>query len=245
MSYIKVIIESCDALVSPSTFLISRYKNCGINHPNYQMIENGLPRSLQTTSGTYCVDADIPGVHRFAYFGQLNVYKGCLLLLKAVQLLRELTAAPFVVNIYGANLDDQPDDFRQKFRDLLATVNDRVILHGSYRQAELLDLMNANDWVVVPSIWWENSPVVIQEAFCHGKPVIGSNIGGIAEKIDGLGGVTFSVGCERSLATVMNKAIGNHSLYQALQMQIKAPQTSSACLASHAQLYCTLLGASQ
>lgn len=35
------------------------------------------------------------------------------------------------------------------------------------------------DWVVIPSVWWENSPMVIQEAFSYGRPVIGSDIGGV------------------------------------------------------------------
>jgi len=28
--------------------------------------------------------------------------------------------------------------------------------------------MKQVDWMIVPSIWWENSPIVIQEAFAHG-----------------------------------------------------------------------------
>ena len=44
--------------------------------------------------------------------------------------------------------------------------------------------MSEIDWVVVPSRWWENSPLVIQEAFMHGRPVICSGIGGMAEKVD-------------------------------------------------------------
>ena len=43
--------------------------------------------------------------------------------------------------------------------------------------------MASVDWVVVPSIWWENSPLVIQEAFGYGRPVICSDIGGMAEKV--------------------------------------------------------------
>ena len=51
------------------------------------------------------------------------------------------------------------------------------------------------DWVVVPSIWWENSPLVIQEAFLHGRPVICSDIGGMAEKVrHGVDGLHFRVG---------------------------------------------------
>ena len=38
------------------------------------------------------------------------------------------------------------------------------------------------DWVIVPSIWWENSPLVIQEAFATGRPVICSEVGALAKK---------------------------------------------------------------
>jgi glycosyltransferase involved in cell wall biosynthesis len=43
--------------------------------------------------------------------------------------------------------------------------------------------MKACDFVLMASKWWENSPVVIQEAFAAQRPVIAPNIGGMAEKI--------------------------------------------------------------
>jgi glycosyltransferase involved in cell wall biosynthesis len=55
---------------------------------------------------------------------------------------------------------------------------------GGYRGEDVIDLMSACDWIVVPSIWWENSPVVIQEARLAARPLIVSNIGGMAEKVD-------------------------------------------------------------
>ena len=49
--------------------------------------------------------------------------------------------------------------------------------------ASCRSLMADLHWVLVPSIWWENSPLVIQEAFFHGRPVICSDVGGMAEKV--------------------------------------------------------------
>jgi glycosyltransferase involved in cell wall biosynthesis len=43
--------------------------------------------------------------------------------------------------------------------------------------------MRGVDAVVVPSLWWENSPLIIQEAAAAGRPVLGSDLGGIAEKL--------------------------------------------------------------
>ena len=239
--YIKTILESCDALVSPSQFLIQRYQDCGISHKRFYMIENGLPNHFASSERQNHFKTYSAELNRFSYFGQLNQYKGVLLLLKAAQLLQQRGVDGLLLNIYGANLEGQPDDFQQEFKALLEPVADRVKLCGSYRQPELQTLMLENDWVIVPSIWWENSPVVIQEAFFYGRPVIGSDIGGTAEKLNKRGGVTFTARSEVSLAERIEMAIGNVALHQALRTQFDAPVTAQACFAEHAGLYAQLL----
>jgi glycosyltransferase involved in cell wall biosynthesis len=77
--------------------------------------------------------------------------------------------------------------------------------------------MEAMDWVLVPSRWWENSPLVIQEAFMHGRPVICSDIGGMAEKVsDGVDGLHFRVGDSEDLARVIAQAAGSAQLWRTL-----------------------------
>jgi glycosyltransferase involved in cell wall biosynthesis len=64
--------------------------------------------------------------------------------------------------------------------------------------------MRAVGWVVVPSIWWENSPVVIQEARRAGTPLIVSDIGGMAEKtLPEVDGLHFKRGSPVDLARTM------------------------------------------
>ena len=235
--YIKTILESCDALISPSKFLIDRYRSCGINHPKFLMIENGLPCHFDTSQRDAISNSQSGELNRFGYFGQLNTYKGVLLLMKAVYLLQEKGILNFVVNLYGANLENQPDEFQKEFALFHEKVSDLVHIRGSYRQSELGTLMQEIDWAVVPSIWWENSPVVIQESFYYGRPVIGSDIGGTTEKINGCGGLKFTARSENALAGVIQKAIGNAALYQALRIQIKSPTTAEQCALTHIQLY--------
>jgi glycosyltransferase involved in cell wall biosynthesis len=77
--------------------------------------------------------------------------------------------------------------------------------------------MSNVDWVIVPSLWWENSPLVIQEAFHFGRPVLCSDIGGMAEKVtDGVNGLHFRVGDAVSLAETMRRAVETPSLWQRL-----------------------------
>ena len=79
---------------------------------------------------------------------------------------------------------------------------------GSYKSPDLPTLMREVDWTIVPSTWWENAPVVIQEAFHHGRPIIASDIGGMAEKVrDDIDGLHFHVGNPESLAEAMTRAI--------------------------------------
>ena len=52
---------------------------------------------------------------------------------------------------------------------------------GSLDRQRIGQAFAAIDCLVMPSLWLENSPVVIQEAFAAGVPVIASGQGGMAE----------------------------------------------------------------
>jgi len=49
---------------------------------------------------------------------------------------------------------------------------------------ELLELLSRALVVIVPSIWFENQPSSILEAFAVGKPVIASDLGGMTELVE-------------------------------------------------------------
>ena len=85
-------------------------------------------------------------------------------------------------------------------------------------------LLGAVDWVITPSIWWENAPLVIQEAFQQRRPVICSDIGGMAEAVtNGHDGLHFRTGDSADLARVMRRAMTESSLWEAF------PPTSRGC----------------
>jgi glycosyltransferase involved in cell wall biosynthesis len=69
--------------------------------------------------------------------------------------------------------------------------------------AELNDLIIKSSFIVVPSEWYENNPMTIVESFLHGKPVIGSNIGGIPELLNHKTGFIFEPANELSLINVI------------------------------------------
>jgi glycosyltransferase involved in cell wall biosynthesis len=98
------------------------------------------------------------------------------------------------------------------------------------------------DWVIVPSIWWENSPIVIQEAFLHGRPIISSNIGGMAEKIrDGVDGLHFRVGSVEDLVDRMTEALTAPQLWDRLRNKCRRPISHLDAARQHLRLYRGLL----
>ena len=97
----------------------------------------------------------------------------------------------------------QPEEFQDEFASCSRRRRAHdVTLVGRYEhdRAAAADGARSTGWSC-PSIWWENSPLVIQEAFQHGRPVICSDIGGMAEKVtDGVNGLHFRAGDPDSLA---------------------------------------------
>jgi glycosyltransferase involved in cell wall biosynthesis len=98
-------------------------------------------------------------------------------------------------------------------------------------------LMADTDWVIVPSIWWENAPLVIQEAFHHKRPVICSGIGGMAEAVrNGIDGMWFRAGDAAHLAEKMTAAL-EPELWNRLVTGISKPRTMQEAAQDHLALY--------
>ncbi len=94
------------------------------------------------------------------------------------------------------------------------------------------------DWVVMPSIWYENAPLVIQEAFQHRRPVIASGIGGMAEMVrDGVDGLHVRPGDPAALAAALQRAAGDNGLWQRLVENIEPSPGMEDCARTHLALF--------
>ena len=186
---IKAHLDHVDLFIAPSQFLLQRYVDWGIP-PDRIVCEDYGRQPAVRLAETESRPAAQP-----------------LRLLRPVQPLQGRRDAArgdgdasrerpdIQLRLHGANLDQQTDEFQESFAALLEQAEANVTLVGSYHPADLPLLMRDVDWVVVPSRWWENSPLVIQEAFMQRRPVICSGIGGMAEKVThDVNGLHFNVG---------------------------------------------------
>jgi glycosyltransferase involved in cell wall biosynthesis len=214
-AYVMSHFADVDLFIAPSRFLMERYLDWGI--PEDRMIHEDYGRLPIEALGDAGPDRDRK---RIGFFGQFSHYKGVNVLLEAMAIVHAQDPEARLW-LHGANLDIQPPEFQEQFNDLLTEAGDSVVMVGRYQREEMPRLMANVDWVVIPSRWWENSPLVIQEAFAYGRPIICSNIGGMAEKVtDGVNGFHFRVGDPVDLAEKIVTATADSQAWERMRAAV-------------------------
>jgi len=183
LSRTRKIIADTDLFLAPSEFLRGRYVQTGIPAAKVLHVRYGI-RHFERV-------ATRPGGKRirFGYFGALHAHKGLELLLKAFDGLGDRADLHVHGSAFGSPIS------ASNWQRLWADRGAGVHFHGPYDNARLGDLFADIDVAVVPSVWYENSPLTIQEAFMAGVPVITADVGGMAELVrDDIDGRHFRFG---------------------------------------------------
>ncbi|MDH7786200.1 glycosyltransferase involved in cell wall biosynthesis [Ochrobactrum sp. 19YEA23] len=232
--HIKSLLTAVDAFVSPSEFLKQRYVDWGLSENLISVIPNGQPE--RPAINTPRRERTKPV---FGYFGNLNPWKGAPVLLRAAQqLINE--SFDFELRVHGA-APFQSESFVSEIDQLFAETAPFVQRRGAYRREDIAKLIRTVDCAIMPSIWWENAPLVIQEAQGQDCPVICSNIGGMAEMItDGVNGLTVPPNDPQALAEAMRRMAENPELRQSLSDNARHPDTIDTTASHYLDLIGTL-----
>lgn len=146
------------------------------------------------------------------YFGRIIDEKGVNVLLDAAAIARDV---PLVV------VGDGPDLEKLK-QQALAQGLSHVHFLGAKWGDELDQILKACRYVVVPSLWHENFPYVILQSFAMGKPVIGSNRGGITGLVaNGERGLVYEAADPAALAGAMRKLWSDSALTKHMSLTVK------------------------
>jgi len=132
---------------------------------------------------------------RVGYVGGLFHAKGVHVLVAAM---RELEGVELHVHGPTEWFPDYVDELRSAARELPVT------LHGRYEPRELDRVLAELDLIVLPSLWYENMPLTLHEAWRNGIPVIATDLGGMAESVrHGTNGLLVPRGDASALASAI------------------------------------------
>ncbi|NVO01010.1 MAG: glycosyltransferase family 4 protein [Geobacteraceae bacterium] len=193
------------------------------------LLENGLNRKLVRFSGfglnldsiPETVSREINDELRIGFIGSLYEHKGIQILLKAVMLLP--ITEQITVKIYGKN-SEQPD-FLAYLEELVAG-DDRVSFCGTFPNSRIGEILANIDVLVVPSIWYENTPLVLYSALAAQCPVICSDLGGMSEVVQHMAnGLLVEPGNEHALADSLQLLCRDRQLLAKLSAGCKRPKS--------------------
>jgi glycosyltransferase involved in cell wall biosynthesis len=163
------IYSKVDAFVAPSRRMASALEEFGIDRKKIHYIPSFV--NLQNYEPCY------ENRGYALYFGRLSAEKGVNILLEAWEQLRE--KAP-ELNIVGSG--DELDRLLKMKKQLNL---DSVNFHDfTTNKEELIGLIQNSAFVLIPSLWEDNSPMAAYEAMALGKPIIASGLGGLLDQIE-------------------------------------------------------------
>jgi glycosyltransferase involved in cell wall biosynthesis len=183
--------------LSPSRFLRERFVEWGIDPEQIQFLRTGI--DLEHFAGAArAAPAGAKGPPiRVAFIGTLVRHKGPHVVLDAWGRLSAAQRARGRLDIFGPG-HHQPE-YQSELVERAAAVG--AHLRGPLTREQVPAELARTDLLVVPSVWYENSPLVIIEAIAQHTPVLVSAIGGMAELVEeGESGEHFRVGDAAHLA---------------------------------------------
>jgi glycosyltransferase involved in cell wall biosynthesis len=206
------IFSHVDLFFAPSRFLAEKYIACGVAPEKMVHLRYGM-RHFQRIGAPHRQTTRL----QFGYIGAFHAHKGVDLLLEAFRGLGDRAT----LHLHGSSFGSPVSEAH--FRQNTAHPMEGVVLHGRYDNSQISTILSGLDAVIVPSRWFENSPLTIQEAQIAGVPVITADVGGMAELVrDGIDGRLFRCNDAVDLRRVLLSLIEIPQQLQVLQAQAPA-----------------------
>lgn len=219
--HIREMLKGVNLLITPSRFHRTQHialgARFGITPERIHFSDNGMNTGLFADFQKKPADR-----LRFGFMGSIIPSKGLHVLIKAFNRVSQDAAT---LRIHGVDLPyDGYETYPQDVRRMV--MNPNIQFMGGFSNAQVPRVLSEIDVLIVPSIWYENSPLTIHEAFVAKIPVIASNIGGMAEYVHHMeNGLLFQVGDHEDLNAKINAFIEDPNLVERLSGNIGPVKT--------------------
>jgi glycosyltransferase involved in cell wall biosynthesis len=170
---------------------------------------------------------------RLGFIGTLYHHKGAHVLLEAVRSLP--TDMPLKVTIYG-----ELEQFPEYAASLRAAAGNDPRIHfcGTFPNAAIGEILYDIDVLIVPSLWFENSPLVLYFAQAARVPVVVTDTEGMNEVVaDGENGFVFKKGDAKGLSGIIRMLCNDRLVVKRLSDHARQPRSISSYVDELERIY--------
>lgn len=206
------------------------------------LLENGVPQNkiaivpaaLVTTSKTksfkkISIDSTLPV--KIVFIGRIQHQKGIHLVIEAV---KHFFGEEVLFDLYGREEDTA------YYNKCVADSSDAANIHwrGSIERSAVLEMLSQYDILCLASMFSEMSPLVIQEAFAAGIPVLASKVYGNMEQVtDNHNGMLFDFNCAKNLQEKIQLLVDDPTMLTVMKENVVAPVDFEVVHESYLKIY--------
>lgn len=240
-AYLRSIANKMQAILVPTFLMRDVFVENGINK---ELIHH-VPFGIHLDELLKHVDKPHSDVIRIGYVGTLFEHKGVDLLIKAF--LGLPAEARCNLSIYGST-----EQFPEYGKKLMEMANDgsanaaKISFKGTFPQAQFGEVLANIDVLVIPSRWYENTPLVMQSALATKTPLIATNLGGMAEIIEhDRTGLLFDLNSVESLKEQLLRVVNEPGLLRRFSDAIKDERSVQVMVDDLEKIYRPLFAETQ
>lgn len=197
-----------ELIVSPSKWLINFYQENNFFVQQKTTVINN-PIEVKMMSWPISEPKIVDSITHYLYLGQLDEHKGVLFLINTfLEFVKNNPDKKAILHLVGTGklFEQIKNDYGN---------NQNLVIHGFIPHEHLGDIFSRINYLIIPSLWYENAPMVIAESFLYGVPVIGARIGGISEMIlEGVNGYLFVAGDGDDLMRVLTISLNSGKIWR-------------------------------
>lgn len=152
------------------------------------------------------------------FIGTLRPTKGPQVLIAAVKEMEK--EIPLRLTLWGAPEYPGYDDELKE----MAGADERIIFAGTFPQERFSEVLARCHVIVIPSLWYENTPLTALSVFAAGRILVASDLGGLAAVIrHGENGFLFPAGDFKALAGILKNLAEDPDLFSRVVSQVSLP----------------------
>jgi glycosyltransferase involved in cell wall biosynthesis len=215
----RQLLREANAVVAVCEWVRALLLRAGAPPARLMLSRQGTPARTSSPVGV----GESAGMLRVAFVGRLHPTKGVHVVVSAIAADRTL---PLTLDVFGVAQDAEGERYRDELR-ALAAPDPRVRFCPPLASERVVDTLSRYDLTVVPSQWLETGPLTVLESFAAGVPVLGSNLGGIAELVrHDRDGWLVPYADQRAWAAALNRLADDRPLVERLRRGVQRPRST-------------------